>query len=218
MKKNLLNELSQMKFMFDYKPGKIISEQNFINEEDIDFPELEDIDVEDVVMADPDVMEPDVKPRTRPRPETPDTDPFPNPFDPDRSREFDPLPDAEPQGRRRERMMADPDVMEPDVKPRTRPRPETPDTDPFPNPFDPDRSREFDPLPDAEPQGRRNSGISGLRSTRKSEVNEPFIEDTDDYRADVDLESLVSKYLRGKRDEVVYEIHLNGDISELFDL
>jgi hypothetical protein len=56
MKKNLLNELSQMKFMFDYKPGKIISEQNFINEEDIDFPELEDIDVEDVVMADPDVM------------------------------------------------------------------------------------------------------------------------------------------------------------------
>jgi hypothetical protein len=29
---------------------------------------------------------------------------------------------------------------------------------------------------------------------------------------------LVSKYLRGKRDEVVYEIHLNGDISELFDL
>ena len=163
MKKNLLNELSQMKFMFDYKPGKIISEQNFINEEDIDFPELEDIDVEDVVMTDP-------------------------------------------------------DVMEPDVKPRTRPRPETPDTDPFPNPFDPDRSREFDPLPDAEPQGRRNSGISGLRSTRKSEVNEPFIEDTDDYRADVDLESLVSKYLRGNRDEVVYEIHLNGDISELFDL
>jgi len=167
MKKNLLNELDQMKFMFGYKPGKVLSEQNYINESDIDFTEL---DVDDILMAEPDVMEPDTETETRPktRPGKPDRDPFPNPFDPDRSREFDPLPDAEPQGRRRESLRM----------------------------------------------------IPSLRSTEESEVNEPYTQDVDEYSSDIDLETLVNKYLRGKKDEeeIVYEIHLNGDISELFDL
>lgn len=161
MNKNVLNEISQMKFLFGYKPGKVLSEQEIPVEEDV--------------------------------------------------------------------MFADPDVMEPDVKPKTRPRPETPDTDPFPNPFDPDRAKEFNPLPDAEPQGRRRThlkDLSGLRHTSKSEVDEPYIEDVEptyelhldspDFESkSVDLEDLVSKYL-SKKDEAIYEIHLNGDIDELF--
>ena len=81
-----------------------------------------------------------------------------------------------------------PDVMEPDTETETRPRtrPGKPDSDPFPNPFDPDRSREFNPLPDLEPQGRLSD-----------EENEPFIEDpSTDYSESRSLEDLVAKYLK----------------------
>ncbi len=80
-----------------------------------------------------------------------------------------------------------PEIMEPDTDTETRPRtrPGKPDTDPFPNPFDPDRSREFNPLPDLEPQGKMD------------DESEPFIEDIDtDYSESRSLEDLVAKYLR----------------------
>lgn len=152
-----------MKYLFKYERGRVISEQ-------------------------PEIMEPDTDTKPRTRPGTPDTDPFPNPFDPDRSREFNPLPDLEPQGYEDDEIfMADPDVMEPDTETETRPRtrPGKPDSDPFPNPFDPDRSREFNPLPDLEPQGKMD------------DVSEPYIEDVDtDYTESRSLEDLVAKYLR----------------------
>jgi hypothetical protein len=178
MKKELLNELNQMKFMFGYRPGKVLSEQNTLNEveeADIDFDVEDEIDIDDdIFMSEPDVAEPETKPKTRPRPETPDTDPFPNPFDPERGKEFNPLPDAEPQGRRR----------------------------------------------------RNIHDIPGMRPVSKNEVNEPYIEDAEPtYELELDmpergdrssdLESLVKKYL-SKKDEPIYEIHLNGNIDELF--
>lgn len=184
MKKNLINEINQMKYMFGYKPGKVISEQNSFTFEN----ELEDIDtieVDDFEMSDPDVAEPETKPKTRPRT-----------------------------------------------------RPSEPDNDPFPNPFDPDRSRKFNPLPDAEPQGRgRNHDdvFPGLRKTRRSEVNEPYIEDADEVEyelhldTDIDelmdnkkvgLDNMVSKYLKRKHrmeeSENIYEIHIDSNIDELF--
>jgi hypothetical protein len=76
MKKNLLNEINEIKRLFDHKRGVVISEQ-------------------------PEIMEPDTETETKPRtrPGRPDSDPFPNPFNPDRAKEFNPLPDLEPQGR-----------------------------------------------------------------------------------------------------------------------
>jgi hypothetical protein len=98
MNKNVLNEISQMKFLFGYKPGKVLSEQESVEEvymdEDSDFMDFEDIEM----MPSPDVAEPDVKPDvdrpdtdrpSRPRPSRPDYDPahIPNPN-----------PDTHPQG------------------------------------------------------------------------------------------------------------------------
>lgn len=84
MNKNVLNEISQMKFLFGYKPGKVLSEQESVEEvymdEDSDFMDFEDIEM----MPSPDVAEPDVKPDvdrpdtgrpSRPRPSRPDYDP-----------------------------------------------------------------------------------------------------------------------------------------------
>jgi hypothetical protein len=77
-----------------------------------------------------------------------------------------------------------PEIMEPDTE-TDKKRKGNPNTDPFPNPFDPDRSREFNPLPDLEPQGKLD------------DENEPFIEDVDtDYSESRNLEDLVAKYLR----------------------
>jgi hypothetical protein len=156
MKKNLLNELSEMKYMFGYKRGVVISEQ------DVAEPEI-DTDIE--------------------TPTKPDIDRKPNPFNPDRAREFNPFPDLEPQGEEDvEIYMSEPDVMEPEIDIDT---PTKPDIDRRPNPFNPDRAREFNPFPDLEPQGSADD-----------EVNEPFIDDLDtDYSESHSLEDLVAKYL-----------------------
>jgi hypothetical protein len=91
MKKDLRKELNEMKFLFGYKPGKVISEQHM--------PEMEeDFEIEDLMMAEPGVAEPDVKPDTDTERETK------RPFDPSR-RERDPGrlpyedPDTHPQGK-----------------------------------------------------------------------------------------------------------------------
>jgi hypothetical protein len=172
MKKNLLNEINEMKRLFGHKRGVVISEQ-------------------------PEVMEPDTETETKPRtrPGKPDTDPFPNPFNPDRAKEFNPLPDLEPQGKYDDVEfdfdMNEPEIMEPDTETETKPRtrPGRPDSDPFPNPFNPDRAKEFNPLPDLEPQGRLGD-----------DENEPFIDDVDtDYSESRSLEDLVAKYLNRRQ-------------------
>lgn len=45
MRKELLNELNQMKYLFGYKPGKVISEQH--NKKEMD-SELDEMDFEDL--------------------------------------------------------------------------------------------------------------------------------------------------------------------------
>jgi hypothetical protein len=115
MKKNVLNEIKEMKYLFGYKPGKVISEQDLPEEDyemeddisiydggaedDISFSDdeiFEEDDDDDVMFADPDVMEPEVVPDT-------DRDVEEKPYNPNR-RERDPgkLPnyDPQPQGRR----------------------------------------------------------------------------------------------------------------------
>ena len=91
MKKDLRKELNEMKFLFGYKPGKVISEQHM--------PEMEeDFEIEELMMSEPGVAEPDVKPDTDTEKETK------RPFDPSR-RERDPNrlpyvdPDTHPQGK-----------------------------------------------------------------------------------------------------------------------
>lgn len=119
MKKNVLNEIKEMKYLFGYKPGKVISEQDlpeedyemeddisfygdddFGNEDEISFSddeifEEDDDDFDDIMFAEPDVAEPEVKPDT-------DVDPDVRPHRPRRpDREDLPNYDPQPQGRRR---------------------------------------------------------------------------------------------------------------------
>jgi hypothetical protein len=87
-----------MKFLFGYKPGRVISEQD-MSKMGIDSEMDDEYDVD---FADPDVAPAPSREKERERERTaPDTDPFPNPFDPERSKEFNPLPDLQPQGKDR---------------------------------------------------------------------------------------------------------------------
>lgn len=98
MKKDLKNELQEMKFLFGYKPGRVISEQD-MSKMEIDSEMDDEYDVD---FAGPDVAPAPSREKERERERTaPDTDPFPNPFDPERSKEFNPLPDLQPQGKDR---------------------------------------------------------------------------------------------------------------------
>jgi hypothetical protein len=89
MKKDLRKELQEMKFLFGYKAGRVISEQNM--------PKMEE-GLDDIMFAEPGVAEPEVKPDTDTDTEKRRT------FDPSR-RERDPGrlpyedPDTHPQGR-----------------------------------------------------------------------------------------------------------------------
>lgn len=111
MKKNLLNEINQMKFLFGYKPGRVLSEQETPEMEEMEegFREIE-LDEpemgfeEDIMDFDfgPEVAEPAIAPDVKPDVK-PDTDrPAPR-IRPDRdpSRLPNPNPDTHPQGRRR---------------------------------------------------------------------------------------------------------------------
>jgi hypothetical protein len=163
MNKNVLNEISQMKFLFGYKPGKVLSEQKTVEEiymdEDSDFMDFEDIEM----MPSPDVAEPEVKP----------------------------------------------DVDRPDTDRPSRPRPSRPDYDPahIPN-----------PNPDTHPQGSEEDEVS----------YELEIDDMPRSRRMRDIEMDMPKPRRMKdmsrsrmRDmdmaENMYEIEIDGDISELFN-
>jgi hypothetical protein len=158
--KNLRNELNEMKFLFGYKPGKVISEQNI--------PEMDD-----VMFAEPDVMEPEVKPDTdrgveeRPsRPGRPDRDPSRLPYTD---------PDTHPQGRRRPSM--DNDEVEYELEIDDEPRGEV----------------EYELEIDDEP--RKPMRSMGRRSSMSDEVNEPFVDDVDSEYENSDLADLVKKYL-----------------------
>jgi hypothetical protein len=99
MKKNVLNEIKEMKYLFGYKPGKVISEQDlpeqdYEMEDDISFYDDEIFEDDDVMFAEPDVAEPEVMPDT-------DVDPDVRPHRPRRpDREDLPNYDPQPQGRR----------------------------------------------------------------------------------------------------------------------
>jgi len=171
MKKNLFNELNEMKYLFGYKRGRVISEQKSM--------------IEDFMNVDPDVAEPETKPKTRPGTK-PDTDREERPFTPGRP-DRDPGrlpyedPDTHPQGFDDEEIefeleLDEPDVAEPEVKPDTdrdkkrRDREEKPFT-----PGRPDRDPRRLPYedPDTHPQGERRGGG--------------------------DLEDFVMKYLKNRR-------------------
>jgi len=160
---NLKQELNEMKFLFGYKPGKVISEQNIPNMDE---------DMDDVMFADPDVMEPEVKPDTdrdveeRPsRPGRPDRDPSRLPYTD---------PDTHPQGRRRPSM--DHDEIEYELEIDNRPRDEV----------------EYELEIDDEPMIPK---IAGMRRTNRDEVSEPFVDDVDSEYENSDLADLVKKYL-----------------------
>lgn len=83
MKKNLINELKEMKYLFGYERGRVISEQEQFESEDFDFEEIE-IDEDDIDYSefseelDVPVMLPGTKekeriitPGTKPGPKTP---------------------------------------------------------------------------------------------------------------------------------------------------
>ena len=157
MKNNLLNALNEMKYLFGYERGRVISEQKSL--------------VEDFMNVDPDVAEPETKPKTRPGTK-PDTDREERPFTPGRP-DRDPGrlpyedPDTHPQGFEDEEveyeleLSDEPDVAEPEVKPdtdrdkRRRDREEKPFTPGRPD-RDPGRLPYEDP--DTHPQGKRRGG------------------------------------------------------------
>jgi hypothetical protein len=171
MKKDLRKELQEMKFLFGYKPGRVISEQHM--------PEMEEaLEIEDLMMSEPGVMDPEVMPNI-------DIEPDVRPGKPDRSPGRLPYedPDTHPQGRRSFRDMdfADPGVLEPEVVPDI-------DIEPDVRPGKPDRSPGRLPYedPDTHPQGRYDD-----------DVNEPFTNDVEDFE-NSDLADLVMKYLNNK--------------------
>lgn len=88
MKKNLLNEIQDIKFLFGYERGRVLSEQKNLP--------MDEKEMEDIMMSDTEVMEPEID--TMPDIDMPDIDrkTRPNPFDP--SRLPFPDPDTHPQG------------------------------------------------------------------------------------------------------------------------
>jgi len=184
MKKNLNQELNEMKFLFGYKPGKVLSEQNLPLGED-------DFKMEDVMFADPDVMEPEVKPDTdrdveeRPsRPGRPDRDPSRLPYTD---------PDTHPQGEYEDDLIMkkgygekkDRDEVEYELEIDDEPR----------------RSRdevEYELEIDDEPRRPRPMRSMGRRSSMSDEVNEPFVDDVDSEYENSDLADLVKKYLSNR--------------------
>jgi hypothetical protein len=100
MKKNVINEISQMKFLFGYKPGKVLSEQNVPMEED--FSDMEDVMVDDFEDIDlgPEVAPAPTREREKTREKEKETDKPYRPSRPDRDPGRLPYtdPDTHPQG------------------------------------------------------------------------------------------------------------------------
>ena len=193
--KKLKQELNEMKFLFGYRPGKVLSEQNIPTEEEFGMEEeygmdedfsMSEMDEEygmetdmyemddEFEMADPDVMEPVVKPDTdrdveeRPsRPGRPDRDPNRLPYTD---------PDTHPQGEHE-------DEIEYELEMDDEPKDEV----------------EYELEIDDEPMSRRPMRSMGKRgSMDREEMNEPFVDDVDSEYENSDLADLVKKYL-GKR-------------------
>ena len=109
MKKNVINEINQMKFLFGYKAGKVLSEQVLPEMEDLMIDDEMDIQVDDE-MSDfdfgPEVAPTPTRERTKEKEET--EKPY-RPGRPDRDPNRLPYtdPDTHPQGRRRPSMDRD---------------------------------------------------------------------------------------------------------------
>ena len=174
MKKNIINELNQMKYLFGYQKGRVISEQKKrLKEDEYD---------EDIIFADPEIMDPEVMPDTdrdvkeKPyRPGRPDRDPNRLPYtDPDThpQGEFEDLeidfgPEVAPTPTREKERTKERETEKPY-------RPGRPDRDPNRLPYTD---------PDTHPQG----------SERHYDSESDTFEGGD--RA---LESLVMKYLKNR--------------------
>lgn len=194
MEKKLLNELNEMKYLFGYKKGRVISEQKKVIIEDNQF-EIED----DVFFADPDVMEPEVKPDTdrdveeKPyRPGRPDRDPSRLPYTD---------PDTHPQGEYDDdeieyEIEVDDFEFGPEVAPApTREKERTKEREKTEKPYRPGRpDRDPNRLPytnpDTHPQGRGRHYDS---------ESEPFTGGDMDFGTNSELEDLVMKYLSNRK-------------------
>ena len=175
MKRNLKNELNEMKYLFGYKRGKVISEQRNLNES---FEE-------DIMFAEPEVAPAPTREKERTR----ETE---KPFDPDRTRrERNPdrlpytEPDTHPQGEfdDTEYEIDFSDVDAPvREKERTKEKERTRETE---KPFDPDRTRR-ERNPDRMPYTDPDTHPQGMDSD-------------DDFDGDSPLEKLVMKYLNSKK-------------------
>ena len=177
MKKDLRLELQEMKYLFGYKKGRVISEQTSLPEVD-----------EDIMFADPDVMEPEVAPDTdieeKPyRPGRPDRDPSRLPYTD---------PDTHPQGEFDDEIEYEleiddfgPEVAPEPTREKERTREKEKETEKPYSPGRPDRDPSRLPYtdPDTHPQGReRHFDSESL----------PF------EGGDSTLEDLVMKYLRNR--------------------
>ena len=183
MKKDLKLELQEMKYLFGYKKGRVISEQ-------ANLPEVE----EDITFADPDVMEPEVKPDTdrgveeKPyRPGRPDRDPSRLPYTD---------PDTHPQGESDDDIEYELEIDDfgPEVAPApTREKERTKEKERTEKPYRPGRP-DRDPSrlpytdPDTHPQGR---------GEHYDTESEPF-EGGDEFESNSALEELVMKYLQNR--------------------
>jgi hypothetical protein len=119
MKKNVINEINQMKFLFGYKAGKVLSEQELPEMEDLMVDdEMEDLMVDDEMedlMIDDEMSDFDFGPEVAPTPtrertkEKEETEKPYRPGRPDRDPNRLPYtdPDTHPQGRRRPSMDRD---------------------------------------------------------------------------------------------------------------
>lgn len=180
--KNLKQELNEMKFLFGYKPGKVISEQNIPNMDE---------DMDDVMFADPDVMEPEVKPDTdrdveeRPsRPGRPDRDPSRLPYTD---------PDTHPQGEYEDDLIMKKGYGEKKDRNDVEYEFEIDDEPRRSSMRRPHRDEvEYELEIDDEPMMPK---IAGMRRTNRDEVSEPFVDDVDSEYENSDLADLVKKYL-----------------------
>jgi hypothetical protein len=185
MKKNVLNEINQMKYLFGYQKGKVISEQENLPE------------IDEVMFADPDVMEPEVKPdmdiEEKPyRPGRPDRNPSRLPYtDPDThpQGEFDGLDFEDDDDIDFELDFDDidlgPEVAPAPTREKERTREREKETEKPYRPGRPNRDPGKLPYtdPDTHPQGKESHYDS---------ESEPF------EGADSALENLVMKYLKNR--------------------
>lgn len=167
MKRHILNEINQMKFLFDYKPGKVISEQDTSMRET--FEDYEDF--LDHIDLGPDVAPTPTRERERTR-------------EKERERIIKP---------RRERPSRNPDDL-----PGVDPHPQGEDETEYELVLNMPKKDEIADRPNHFRQGTSN-----------------FDSDNEDVEYELEIEDMPRRR-RMPSDETEYELHLDGDIEDLF--